>query len=194
MLKAFLSAYRCTPIYARSFAAVGCLVLACCFVMGCSPAAKPPAKPDDHADHDHTDDHDHPKTLAAGITSLETLCGDVKAAMAEKDVKKADPVLHEIGHLLEDIQSLQRTQRSTKSSSALTRSTSRCMSPKMPKRVVSLPTMKWLIASPQLLPHSRRPHHDVEEYCCETVCRWLPLSHYSFDIVGESVIKSGRGS
>ena len=106
MLKAFLSAYRCTPIYARSFAAVGCLVLACCFVMGCSPAAKPPAKPDDHADHDHTDDHDHPKTLAAGITSLETLCGDVKAAMAEKDVKKADPVLHEIGHLLEDIQSL----------------------------------------------------------------------------------------
>jgi len=110
MLKAFLSASCGTRIHAHSFGAVGCLAIACCFLMGCSPAARPVAQSttpaDDHADHDHADDHDHPKTLAAGITQLETLCGDVKAAMAEKDLKKADPVLHEIGHLLEDIQSL----------------------------------------------------------------------------------------
>ena len=101
-------------------------------VLGCSPAAAPvaPAKPvaahadhDKHAKHDHDhgkdddhdhakpaakdhDDHAHPETLAAGVLELETMWGQVKAALKADDREKADEKVHAVGHLLEDFENL----------------------------------------------------------------------------------------
>ena len=69
-------------------------------VLGCSPAPAPtvavrPAVAHDDHDHDghdgHDDhDHSHPKTLAAGLTELESMWGHVRAALAAGERDKAD--------------------------------------------------------------------------------------------------------
>jgi hypothetical protein len=74
----------------------------------------------DHADHDHAaaakgkpaaeadaeHHHEHPDSLAGLAAEVEKLAGVVSAAMAEGVREKADGPLHEIGHLLEDVEHL----------------------------------------------------------------------------------------
>lgn len=109
--------------------AIGCLA-----VLGCSPAA-PPARPgaaarptrpaadhdhDDDHDHDHDHaaekgpkkgdhddhDHDHPETLAAGVAELAKMWGGIKTALKGGKLDEADDLVHEVGHLLEDLPGL----------------------------------------------------------------------------------------
>jgi len=99
--------------------------------VGCSPAPPTAASVkqvaaqadhdhdhDKHDDHDHgkdgdqdhgkKDDHDHvhPETLAAGVLELDTMWGQVKAALKAGDRDKADEKVHAVGHLLEDFEAL----------------------------------------------------------------------------------------
>jgi len=73
---------------------------------GKDAAATAVAKPaaDDH-DHDHHD-HDHPKTLAEGVAALGKAAAAVKDHLAADARDKADDAVHELGHLLEDVQGL----------------------------------------------------------------------------------------
>ena len=98
--------------------AMGCLVM-----VGCAPAAAParntagtaarPAADHDH-DHDHAatkkDDHDHehahPETLAAGVAELTKMWGGIKAALNGGKLDEADDMVHDVGHLLEDLPEL----------------------------------------------------------------------------------------
>lgn len=101
--------------------AMGCLV-----VIGCAPAAPPapkaglavarPAADHDHDhdhaakekdDHDHDDhDHAHPETLAAGVAELTKMWGGIKAALKGGKLDEADDMVHDVGHLLEDLPEL----------------------------------------------------------------------------------------
>jgi len=80
-------------------------------VVGCAPAAKPPARPTAAKaaagghDHDHAD-HAHPETLAEGIAELEDLIKDVGERLASGAQDAADDAVHAVGHLLEDLESL----------------------------------------------------------------------------------------
>jgi len=84
----------------------------------------------DHAGHDHADhdaaakgaaaaeaeaghEHVHPDTLAGLVAEVEKLAGVVSAAMAEGVREKADSPLHEIGHLLEDVEHLAKEAKLT---------------------------------------------------------------------------------
>ena len=104
--------------------------LICLVVLGCAPAAPPvrseaarPARPaaghdhdhdHDHAaekaakkdDHDHDHDHAHPETLAAGVAELEKMWGGIKTALKGGKLDEADDLVHEVGHLLEDLPGL----------------------------------------------------------------------------------------
>jgi hypothetical protein len=81
---------------------------------GCGPAAAPPAKPApaavahrDHAEHDHADhDHDHPTTLAGAVVEVEKAWKQIRDALKAGDRDAADDKVHEVGHLLEDCESL----------------------------------------------------------------------------------------
>jgi len=103
--------------------AIGCLV-----VFGCAPAAPPsrpaaaarPARPEADHDHDHAHaadkagkkddpddhDHDHPEPLAAGVAALEKMWGGIKTALQGGKLDEADGLVHEVGHLLEDLPDL----------------------------------------------------------------------------------------
>lgn len=107
--------------------AIGCLV-----VFGCGPAAPParpaaagrPARPEADHDHDHEHDHDHaaakagnkddhddhdhahPETLAAAVAELEKMWGGIKTALKGGKLDEADDMVHEVGHLLEDLPDL----------------------------------------------------------------------------------------
>lgn len=63
---------------------------------------------DDH-DHAHGDDHEHPQTLAEGVTRLAALAGSVKEHLAADARDDADEAVHDMGHLLEDLHELVRT-------------------------------------------------------------------------------------
>ena len=83
------------------------LTSGCFLAVGCTP--EPVARqmaPAVHEDHAHDSDHKHPETLAEGVTELESLCKAVQEAFAAGDQKKADPSVHEIGHLIEDLEGL----------------------------------------------------------------------------------------
>lgn len=86
---------------------------------------KAPAADHDHAGHDHADHaghddhaaapaaeadaehhHEHPESLAALAGELEKLTASVRDAMADGVREKADGPLHEIAHLLEDVEHL----------------------------------------------------------------------------------------
>lgn len=109
-----------------SVAALGCLV-----AFGCGPAAAPrpvrPARPaaaaDDHDhghkhDHehgsksakkdDHDDDHEHahPETLAEGLVAVEKMWTGIRTALKAGKLDEADDMVHEVGHLLEDLPAL----------------------------------------------------------------------------------------
>lgn len=96
-----------------SLVAVSAAALCCVAMMGCEAkkpsaagAAKPAASHDHDHDHDHGHDHDHPETLAAGVAELEKALTDVKRHLAADAKEKADDVVHDIGHLVEDLQGL----------------------------------------------------------------------------------------
>lgn len=113
---------RAMPSYPRrpafgSRAAGGIATLAVLTVglVGCAPSGPPPggagvrtvASGQDHGpEHGHTDDHDHPKTLAAAVAELESLWAGVREALAKGDRDAADDKVHMVGHLLEDAAAL----------------------------------------------------------------------------------------
>jgi hypothetical protein len=78
------------------------------------PAAAARAHDHDEAhDHDHgkagskaDHDHEHPQTLAAGVAEIQSLWGKVRMAMGKGDRDQADEHVHEVGHLLEDLEGL----------------------------------------------------------------------------------------
>lgn len=95
-----------------------------------APAADHDHAGHDHAGHDHADhdaaakgaataeadaghEHVHPDTLAGLVAEVEKLAGVVSAAMAEGVREKADSPLHEIGHLLEDVEHLAKEAKLT---------------------------------------------------------------------------------
>lgn len=101
-------------------------IMAAIVIAGCSRAPEAPrtagSKPaapavHDHAatDHDHDDhdhdhgDHEHPRTLADGAKRLVTLAATVKKHLATEAREDADTAVHDMGHLLEDLQGLMRT-------------------------------------------------------------------------------------
>lgn len=72
------------------------------------PAARPApvARAHDH-DHDHDEhEHEHPRTLTAGVVEIQKLWGRIREAIAKGDRDKADEHVHEVGHLLEDLEGL----------------------------------------------------------------------------------------
>lgn len=79
-------------------------------VVGPVPAAVKPADHDHGHDHEHgaaaTGGHVHPETLPAAVTELKELVAKVREALASGDREKADGPVHEVGHLLEDIEGL----------------------------------------------------------------------------------------
>jgi hypothetical protein len=101
-------------------------------IIGCGQAATParPARPPrpaaadaghdhghghDHDDHDakaamkeddHHDDHAHPETLAEGMTAVGTKWTGIRTALQGGKFDEADDMVHEIGHLLEDLPEL----------------------------------------------------------------------------------------
>jgi len=94
--------------------APGCSEPAPAPVVGPVPAA---VKPADHGhDHDHGHGHDHgtaaagghahPETLPAAVAELKELVEKVRGALASGDREKADGPVHEVGHLLGDMEGL----------------------------------------------------------------------------------------
>lgn len=91
-------------------------------VSGCAPApTQPPAGEaakhdhDHHHDdaHDHAHDHDrdghaHADTLAGGVANLAKAATSLEGHLAADARDAADVAVHELGHLLEDLQELVR--------------------------------------------------------------------------------------
>lgn len=64
----------------------------------------------EHADHDHDHgDHAQPRTLSEGTKQLAALAASVKQHLAAEAREDADAMVHELGHLLEDLPELVRT-------------------------------------------------------------------------------------
>ncbi|MEM1068918.1 MAG: hypothetical protein AAGI63_08490 [Planctomycetota bacterium] len=62
----------------------------------------------DHGDHDHGDegDHDHPETLAEAINELVAAHETIAEGFAGEDPEVVHGPLHDIGHVLEDVEAL----------------------------------------------------------------------------------------
>ena len=87
------------------------LVLGGMFVVGagCESSADAPPTAAAHSDeHEHHDDHGHahPETLADAVHELTELRNTVRDAFAKEDTEAAHGPLHDVGHLLEDAESL----------------------------------------------------------------------------------------
>jgi hypothetical protein len=91
--------------FAACFAIVAAAGLA---AGGCSPAQQPVAvKPALAHDHDHDDDHDdHPTTLTEGVAALRKLATDIGTKLASGSRDDADDIVHDLGHMLEDLPAL----------------------------------------------------------------------------------------
>lgn len=71
----------------------------------------PAAKHDDHG-HDHAGEkHAHPETFAAAVKELAELRDGVRDAFAKKETQKADGLVHEVGHLLEEVGELAEKEK-----------------------------------------------------------------------------------
>jgi hypothetical protein len=107
----------------RPASAAGLAIVVGAMLAGCTepqpPAApRPAAVARAHAhDHDHGHgksaakaadhgDHQHPHTLAAGVAEIQSLWGKVRTAIGKGDRDQADEHVHEVGHLLEDLEGL----------------------------------------------------------------------------------------
>ena len=98
-----------------SFPALPVMLLACWLAAGCSPTQKPSgpaaksaatAEGDHDHDHDHAAEHDHPKTLAAGVAELEALTLEVADKLAGYAQEAADDAVHAAAHLIDDVRDL----------------------------------------------------------------------------------------
>ena len=89
--------------------ATAVISLAGCGASGTTASTPPAEKHDhDHHDHEHGDEHGHahPESLAEALTEVEELHAKIKTAVAADDLETADPPLHELGHLLEELPEL----------------------------------------------------------------------------------------
>jgi len=114
--------HRACRFIAATPAAIAAVTAGCTQSPPPTPAPRPAAvaHADDH-DHGHghghgnatgkagDHDHDHPRTLAAGVAEVKTLWGQVRDALGKGDRDKADEHVHEVGHLLEDVEGLLAT-------------------------------------------------------------------------------------
>lgn len=102
----------------RTIAATALLAMGA--IIGCSRAPVTPprtdAQPAAAAGHDHDHDHDHghgdhapPKTVAEGVKRLTEAAASVKKHLAADARADADTAVHDMGHLLEDMQEFVRT-------------------------------------------------------------------------------------
>ena len=101
---------------AAVFATVA-ISLAGCGASG-TTASTPPAEKHNHEHHDHDHEghdheghgdehgHAHPESFAEALTEVVELHAKIKTAVAADDLKTADPPLHELGHLLEELPEL----------------------------------------------------------------------------------------
>jgi hypothetical protein len=89
---------------------------------GCGSPPPPAAAPkpgtttktnraDDHG-HDHGD-HDHPATLAEGVEQLQKALATITSSLATGAKDAADDAVHDVGHLLEDLEQLVEKQEWT---------------------------------------------------------------------------------
>jgi hypothetical protein len=83
------------------------------FILGCGTAPTPPqATSPPAAEHDHGHEHGHetqphaPGDWVATVQELTKLQGEIKAAFAAEKGADADSAVHEIGHLLEDLEGM----------------------------------------------------------------------------------------
>lgn len=76
----------------------------------------------DHAGHDHGDGHS-PQTLAEAVEVIAKLRDKIQAAWADGDLEKADGPVHELGHVLEGLESLGSQASLTEEQSAELKST-----------------------------------------------------------------------
>jgi hypothetical protein len=87
---------------------------------GCGSQATPPkpgpaasqAHSDDHG-HDHGD-HVHPATLTEGVEQLQKALATITTSLATGAKDAADEAVHEVGHILEDLEPLVEQQEVTK--------------------------------------------------------------------------------
>ena len=70
-----------------------------------APMPQPPVADKEPADHDH-EEHAPPATLAEGVSRLTEATAEVKKHVSSDTPAKADDAVHELGHLLEDLQGL----------------------------------------------------------------------------------------
>lgn len=89
---------------------------------GCGAPAPAPSKPAPIAanEHDHGHDHDHghgdhhgPATLAEGLTQLEKAVATITTGLSTGAKEAADDAVHEVGHLLGDLETLVAKQEWT---------------------------------------------------------------------------------
>lgn len=74
-------------------------------------AASTAAHSDDHG-HDHGD-HVHPATLAEGVEQLQKALATITTSLATGAKDEADEAVHEVGHILEDLEKLVEKQTVT---------------------------------------------------------------------------------
>ncbi|MCA9051593.1 MAG: hypothetical protein KDA89_22800 [Planctomycetaceae bacterium] len=79
---------------------------------GCASESEAPPIPavmhdhDDHG-HDHEDhSHDHPETFAEAVSQLTAMRNTIRDGFANNDEDAAHEPLHDVGHLLEDLEGL----------------------------------------------------------------------------------------
>lgn len=83
------------------------LCLSSLSLIGCGPAAQ-----HDHHGHDHGGEkHAHPETFAAAVTELAELRDKVREAFAKKETQQADELVHDVGHLLEEVGELAEKEK-----------------------------------------------------------------------------------
>ncbi len=109
--------------HTRTFAVVvACAMTASMAATGCGSQAPPAAGPQagpaagkphagDHA-HDHGD-HVHAATLAEGLEQLQKALATITTSLATGAKDAADEAVHEVGHILEDLEQLVEKQEWT---------------------------------------------------------------------------------
>ncbi len=98
-------------------------LFAACTLLGCVDKAAPEATPQanqTHDDHDHDHDHDHggheegahghPESFDAAVTDIVAKRDAIKTALEADDLKQADGPVHEIGHVLGELEALATKQ------------------------------------------------------------------------------------
>ena len=90
------------------FAGFAAAAMFACSIAGCTDSETPPKPPVMAGNHDHGHEHghDHPETLAAAFAEVTELRDTVRDAFKEGDKDTAHGPLHDVGHLLEDLEGL----------------------------------------------------------------------------------------